>query len=311
MPTSKGCCRVNEHTGVIYEVPRPKVSPFRILEPRYKAWLSSLEAIKVVHRAFLTYSDRFEVRFVEILPITADFKFFQESIGLEIFVEAKKSHCHFNLDPGLYNFMNHSQWDSKMERLTFSWKAQWDYLYTLNGLGHEREALFIPRDLIPQTWWNARPGTFEEGLDWPKKDLDILRECVVPVTDDRLLALGIERILDMTERRIRSMKARNPVPITSSIANTAAQTQENQAERLNENDNPTLPTVQQSIPDDLDIEDTPTAFDHRDYQRGFGSHLHEEARGLTYENWAKEALTELCRQWSVVKTSGNDRECKG
>ncbi|KAL9035157.1 MAG: hypothetical protein Q9180_005010 [Flavoplaca navasiana] len=307
---AKGDCSewANEHTGVIYQVPAPRASPFRILEPRSKAWKTALEAIKVVHRAFGAYSDRFKVQFVEILPITADFKFFQESTGLKIFVEAKKSHCKFNLDVGAASFMSHAQWDSKMERLVFSWKAQWDFLYTLDI--HERQALFIPRDFIPQTFWNARPCTADEWLDWPIDDLDMLRECVVRVTNDRQLAIDMERILDMTERRTRSMKAQNPIPIKSSVAEMTAQMREVEADELEENDEPTLPTRQAINLDDLDIEDTPTSFDHRDYQRGFGSHLHEEGRGLTYENWAKEALIELCRQWYVV-ASNHDHGRKG
>ncbi|KAL8837442.1 MAG: hypothetical protein Q9170_002527 [Blastenia crenularia] len=35
----------------------------------------------------------------------------------------------------------------------------------------------------------------------------------------------------------------------------------------------------------------------RDYQRGFGSFLHEKCRGRTYEAWAVEVLTEVCRKW--------------
>ncbi|KAI4273778.1 MAG: hypothetical protein LQ337_004410 [Flavoplaca oasis] len=282
---------VNEHTGLSFEVDRPTASPVSILEPTYEPWRIALEAIRVVYRAFAAHSVRFNVQFVEMFPITADFKFLQLSSGIEIFVEAKKCHVDFRLDLGEDSYMRHAQWSTGMKKkIIFSWKAQWDYLYTVNSLGGGTQALFIPRDVIPRSFWNARPEHVEDKLEWPRDDLDVLRECVVHVTDGARLVADVERLLDVTERRTQSVKAQEPVPIVPSVVHPALPAPEVEADDLETDD---MATVLQDRP----LDSARGGWNSQDYQRGFGSHLHEEIRGMTYENWAKEALTEICRQW--------------
>lgn len=171
--------------------------------------------IAVIHKAFLANWISFEVHLVDIFPISGDFKFVEKSTGVEMIVETKGGHCIFNLDQEEGGFMNHVQYPYGVRgRLIFSWKAQWDYIYTTNALCNKDEALFIPRDVIPPTWWNARPP-HDQRLTWPSDHLDVLRQFIVHLTPCSQLVADIEGILRMRKRLTGSMQAQHPVQLKS------------------------------------------------------------------------------------------------
>lgn len=194
-------------------------------------------------------------------------------------MEAKNSQCDFRLDEEQECFVQHRM--GLHSRYIFSWKAQWDFLYTQN-LAHEAPtaALLLPRSLIPDAWWNA-DAAINDLLEWPQETVHVARDYVVDLTSGRQLVADFERVLGLTQRRTGSMKALTQVPLSSS----------------------TDPLVE-DLAGTTAVEESTFEGDvlraHRwtseRYRRGFGSSVHEDLRGKTYEFWQAECLTELCRR---------------
>ncbi|KAI4125126.1 MAG: hypothetical protein LQ341_007002, partial [Variospora aurantia] len=288
------CFRVNIHTGVHYDVKPPEVYTSTVLEPSMASWKTGLRAVKEVYDAFQTQPSDFTLHFVEILPITGDFKLVHEGTGLELIVEAKKCHCDFDLGQGPDSSMTHSQWAVGMSQrhCIFAWKAQWDFLYTTSRSG--REALFIPRDEIPQSWWNYQGAE----LSWPQEDIDVLYQYVVQLEPATQLLEGIKRILQTRERN-HPLKAQRSIAIEPIHVDALAERTTPKRETLEE---PVAFSdgVDPDGPDSPDGLVAPTHGWHlQDYRRGFGSYRHTEGRGESYEAWAAAVLITICRQQSV------------
>ncbi|KAL8991011.1 MAG: hypothetical protein Q9177_000468 [Variospora cf. flavescens] len=269
---------VNIHTGVHYDVKPPEVYTSTVLEPSMASWKTGLRAVKEVYDAFQTQPSDCTLHFVEILPITGDFKLVHEGTGLELIVEAKKCHCDFDLGQGPDSSMTHSQWAVGMSQrhCIFSWKAQWDFLYNTSRSG--REALFIPRDEIPQSWWNYQGAE----LSWPQEDIDALDQYVVQLEPATQLLEGIERILQTRERN-HPLKAQRSIAIEPIHVDALAERTTPKRETLEE-----PVTFSDGVdPDGPDSPDGLVAPTHgwhlQDYRRGFGSYRHTEGRGDSYE----------------------------
>ncbi|KAL8762040.1 MAG: hypothetical protein Q9184_001887 [Pyrenodesmia sp. 2 TL-2023] len=313
---------VNEHTGVEYRVRPPKLSGFWTLEPTLKTWRNAMFLVEEVYWAFKTRPTDFKVQCVDILPVTGDFKLVQKSTGTELLVEAKKCHCSFSLDRGKKGFMTHQQYSCGVdERYIFSWKAQWDYLYTLNE--NETEALFIPRDIIPPSWWNYPSRT----VDWPTAQIDDLRQYVVRLKPRARLLDDMERILQ-TRQKTHSLKALDPIETETLLLEPLTEHKASGYDRA-EDVPPPLPVETVCEPDmaepglaedsDSSTEETKSYADPahgwrlHDYRRGFGSDQHAQGRGDTYESWAAEAMNEICRRWGggvVVDLGDRIRMCR-
>lgn len=159
--------------------------------------------------------------------------------------------------------------------LIFSWKAQWDYLYTdVETNSRVKEALFIPRDAVPEAWWNS-PG--QDGkLDWASHtDCDI-EDFVVSTADDSRLCRDIENILSRYDPGLWKAAHRIPVETIADVV-----------------DDDTVAEIIE--PDGPPPNEPRVEFSTRGFRRGFGSSLHRQIRGNTYQVWAAEALQELCR----------------
>ena len=305
--------RENVYNGVHFDVDRPEAHTVSAITPSFPPWVTALNMIKAVHSAFGEHSIRFKVHLVDIFPPSGDFKFLQQPSGAQIIVEVKKMHCAFDLNQGKHSFMTHEQYalGFAAKKLIFSYKAQWDYIYTTNELDR-KTALLIPRDMIPRSFWNARPP-MGQRLVWPTDSLGDLKKCVVHVEPHSQMVKDMESILDAVGCQTQSVKAQRPLPYDPSVINESDTVEGEGVEQ-----DWGLGLLSASIAEDTvtphgdcGIESKPGTVSKRprqkrhtwspqDYERGFGSHLHPELRGKSYEAWAAGALIEMFRQWSVV-----------
>lgn len=173
------------------------------------------------------------------------------------------------------------------DRHIFQWKVQWDFIYTTQG--DTEQALLLPRDLIPQTWWNWQPTQGRTCLEWPSDQLGLLREHVVNVTSASQLVIDVERILGSTQRRTESLVAQRPVPLDTSLLDPLYE------EAWDER-------AEDEVLEHTSLLERSWSSEH--YRRGFGSTEHGQCRGNTYEAWAAEVLMELCRKGSVFSQQG-------
>ncbi|KAL8653832.1 MAG: hypothetical protein Q9210_001861 [Variospora velana] len=203
-----------------------------------------------------------------------------------------------------------------MGRAIFNWRAPWDFIYTHASpqAGTEPEAFFIPRDLIPPSWWD-RLGDHRRSqlgyqtskkLIWPPEDLHVLEELRVDTSSNRCTVEDIERILANTEQRAGSAKTRRKLNTRTALGELP-----NEADVDDEDVN----SMDIEDADDVDAEGVGGAdvypearadeypmkafprWDTMDIRRGFGWPEHDRLQGFTYEQWAFEALTEVCRKW--------------
>jgi len=91
--------RINHYIGVKFDVPRLQAYPFSVLAPQHKSWISALSIVQVMYDAFKTCSDEFRVEMCDIVPVIGDFKIVHIATGTDTVVEAKKGHCHSEVEP--------------------------------------------------------------------------------------------------------------------------------------------------------------------------------------------------------------------
>lgn len=148
--------RVNVYTGVSFiHVPRPDSFDVSVLEPNFLAWRRALNEIMAMFRAFSRFSKKFRVNYCDIRPVFGDFRITHVLTDEDSFVEAKSLHCRIVQVANTGSLLlQHSQTSlSSSNRAVFTWRSQWDYLYThiSSDLG-PKQAFFVPRDKIPKSW---------------------------------------------------------------------------------------------------------------------------------------------------------------
>ena len=135
-----------------------------MLEPTFPPWRTAMAISMRLHKAFADFSSRFGFENLDIYVLFGDFAFVHKPTGVEVIVEAKGKHCYYDLE-GEATYMHHHQYVKGFDgRMIFSWRVQWDFLFTEHI--SEDKALFLPRDLIPKDWWNASSGS-GKMLKWP------------------------------------------------------------------------------------------------------------------------------------------------
>lgn len=254
-------------------MPRPDSFDLSVLQPDSRSLQRALKEIIALFRAFDRYSSMFAVRFFDIRPIFGDFKIAHLGTGIESFIEAKTQHCRIReIEETGELTLQHSQTIlPSPTRAVFTWRAQWDFLYSHVISDSDREqALFVPRDKIPRNWWNVPLSDEVVWLDWSADQPESFREYLVDRTADDRLVRDVERILDANPA-----KAQEPIPIASITPASLAET-------------------------DASPEITASFFreeywNSSTYRRGYGSAAHTELKGDTYHVWASEVLLELCR----------------
>ena len=291
--------RSNDYTGAVFtSVPPPRFHDASVLKPAFPMAGRAFDQVKGLFSAFAAHSNKFRIELARVRPLLGDFKIVSSaSYGLEppvessrsssgevaIFVEAKVLHCKTVRDDQTNQLhLLHAQ--SSMcytERPIFTWKAQWDYIYTTLGSGSE-QALFIPRDKIPKAWWNAAvaenqvvTAEDEVWLHWYSEDWKAY--LVDTLADDRLVR-DVERILDNNR-----WKAQDRVPLDTIAPEALIETN-------------TRAVAKDAKGDTQDDSKRRQEFwSSAGFDRGFGSYAHKVLRGETYQIWAAENLIRLSR----------------
>ncbi|KAL8842075.1 MAG: hypothetical protein Q9170_000678 [Blastenia crenularia] len=236
-----------------------------------------MEQVRGLYLAFAEHSHLFRIEMVGVTPYLADLK----SVGREqkveeVLVELKERLCRLTGSgrSQVLRFGQNPQWD--LERLTFSWKSQWDFIYpTVADM--PRKAFVLPRDEIPLEWLNARP--YNEELS--SEVTTDFQDYAVDTSGNRTTAEGFERIIASMEGKTGSMKAKREIPTqVSKEANLAKKYQ-----------------LRQSSDSELWVQ----CWSTNAFQRGFGSAEHGDTRALTYGQFASEVLIEICRAMFVVE----------
>lgn len=264
--------RRNEYTGASFkDAPQPKRLKPSKLCPSQDGHTLSMRQVEGLYDAFANHSLRFQVELVGVSPMLADMKLIDPSRKVEIFVEMKEKFCNL-ITTG------HSQVLGFMQvrdgtRLTFSWKSQWDYIYSTVA-NMPSTAILLPRDEIPLTWFNF----------WPKKSGFVLeleadfQQYSVDTHSDETMVQDIEKILIRMEKKSGSMRAKRPIPVEVS--------EEEYSQRT---------TVHRQGGEHWEERWSTSSF-----LRGLGSAEHGELRDLTYGQFASEVLIEICRARLVI-----------
>lgn len=246
-------------------MPAPEPQSRSTLEPDFPPWRKGLKEIRRLYHAFRTYSQDFRIEFIRIAPLLGDFKiiYTEDGVRREVFVEMKSGHC--RVSGGILEHAQAALFYT--QRPIFSWKAKWDYILT--HIDRDR-AIFIPRDEIPKEWWNAAISA-DRGcqLQWPAEKP--FEHYMIGLSSESRSVRDLEGVLRRRRSETGSMRAQIPIDI----------------------DVDTDPVADESDDNDLLPE---SKWSTRGFQRGFGSPLHEDLRGATYEVWASEALLKLCRE---------------
>ena len=207
-------------------------------------------------------------------PLLADLKLIGQHRKVELFVE---DHCYLKGKRRSKTSQVLSiQQILRPERLMFSWKSQWDYLF-LTAEKMRVKAFLLPRDQIPIAWFNSRPqGRY---VKMPSG----FEEYSVDVSSEESKVRGIEKIIDMEDRN-GSIKAKRPIPVESTRREY-------------------LKKGYLGRKDSLDSGMWFQRWSTSGFLRGFGSADHGEARGLTYGQFSSEVMIEICYTRSVKTDS--------
>ena len=303
-----------------HDVPRPKPADLTVLEPDFKPSKNALERIKPVFRAFKAHSKAFRFQFVDVSPHLGDYKLIYEATNQEIHVEDKSDHCNLTVDEQRScSIMQHYQYAmGHTIRIVFSVKAQWSFLFTRLDKQSRQEALFIPRDDIPIEWWNAE----EDTLTWILNERDGFDKYLVDTASGERMVQDMERIL----LGAKSMRATKPIPmpvfdlqsLQDGLCEREIAATEEQLNHTARSTDATQPVgaardtnFQRVVqPADVEVQDQDTIqllprsrWSTAGFQRGFGSSRHEQCRHPSDEQWAAEALMELCRKWFACRRS--------
>ena len=239
---------------------------------------TGLADVKALFGAFKQHSTKFRVELLALAPLLGDCKLVSIPTGKEIIVECKTGHCELKREDGHGSWcLLHQGYASGSAKLIFSWRSQWDYLYT--KLARSQDALFVPRDRIPKRWWNYPPSKggwlqwpATEGWAWYKID----------GRTNESLVTGMERILER-----HPWKATEPIPLAPLSP-----------ESMTEIDSRAHPDQHGGVTERLS---TGRRYENG-FDKGLGSHHHEMLRAESYSVWAAEALMELCRLRQVHST---------
>ena len=273
--------RENPYTGACFT----DLSPLRrhdgsVLTPiDHRGHSTGLANVKALFGAFKQHSPKFRVELLALAPLLGDCKLVSLPTGDEIIIECKTGHCRLGQTdvPGVWRLL-HAGCASASARLIFTWRSQWDYLYT--KLAESHDALFIPRDRIPKGWWNY-PASKGEWLQWPATE-EWTRYKINGRTNKSLIT-GMERILESNP-----WKATEPIPLAHLSP-----------EAMTEIDSRGHPDQHGDVAEHLST----GRWYKNGFDRGLGSYHHKVLRGESYSVWAAEALMELCRLRQVYSTS--------
>ena len=171
--------RVNPHTVVVLNslngYPRPKIYKLEALDPPGEISITT-KLVMLLIRAFkeCASSTTFLAQYAEMWPLIQYVKITHKPTNVNTFIAVKTGHCKLVADPLTGKKVMWRLWADETYRV-FTWQFDWDYLLTLVDSGENdqeqptaildaKRAYFLPRDEIPERWWNAeKPDTGGTG----------------------------------------------------------------------------------------------------------------------------------------------------
>ena len=208
--------RINPHTGARFPAPRPKKQDLSVLKPSFKPWVAALSIVARLEKAFARDSKNFRIALTDITPIIGNCKLIHVSTGQEIVMEIKDKHCWIIDSETSDKSVAHLIYAIGFkQRMIFTWKVEWAYLFTIID---DEQALFIPRDQIPLSWWNndLSSGRPEQKpiLKWSTNELSSCwKEYVVRLRDSLQTVRDMETIL--ANHQWNSLRTIPVVPLPS------------------------------------------------------------------------------------------------
>ena len=302
--------RRNAYTGVVFALaPRPELFDMSILRPRSHSQQTGLDEFWRTFEIFKTHSQRFRVEFVSVSPFLGDMRLIDKITGEEVFVELKLGHCGLvRREHSRLNVLWHLQAACGQKRPIFSWKAQWDYIFTVTST--RQTGYFLPRDDIPTSWWNA--SCFVGKPKAPRR-LEMskgFQEFAIDLHSGLQSVQHMERILSTRQSKTGSMRARTVIPITQpsyQIGEEDAEDEEGEESEEDAEDEEGEEGEEGVEGEEGEEEreggrepEVKQGWATSGYRRGFGSTAHPELRGTTYDAWVSEVLTERCRARFVL-----------
>lgn len=278
--------------------------------------------------AFSNHSRNFLVEFPDIVPLLGDLALVSrtqspldpssssqtipDEIKRKFFFELKVGHCLLAEDQdGRYPVIHHCQKALGFRtKYIFTWKSAWDYLVTMIR-NQKGMALCIPRDEIPDHWWNAStPEYIEKGtmpmLTWDFPQRERLKRYLVDFNKPDEAVRQIERLMGTPPKRACRRIPLAPLPADDNEAEEDSEEDPEEDDDLDEGDDSEnerqVPSPLERHSDTLDVRDNHEALDQDAASRhessiGFGSPNHPSLpRTEYYELWAAEVLNELCRE---------------
>lgn len=231
-----------------------------------------MKEVEFLRTSFGEEGSLYRVELILNAPLFGDCKLINVNNDKELFIECKSNHCQFENDAeGRPHVLRHLQTRLGFSGLQiFTWKCQWDYLYTVarsSGTSHPRNmAAFIPRDRIPQSWWNA-PLEDDQAIETPRYSLSwaineesSFRDFIIEDLQDT--GRWVRRMTDIVQKY---GSAQGTVPMAPIASKTLEEVH-------------TKPESKQAAEDEAVPTPLPTP------------------RGSTYQNLAAQALMQVCRK---------------
>lgn len=192
--------RTHPCNGVIYNgVPRPKIYDMSVLGHEKTLTATAFNSILPVLAAFKKHSTEYAANFVDMAPMNGDCVLLHLSSGIKTFVEVKSEHYRMELDSRTReSYLHHNQRAIGQGHLIFSWRAHWDFILTISQ--DLSRAFFIPRDMIPDAWWNVIPASTSQKT-MVRAPYDYLSRFKVRYGNSSHLVTDMERILSSNPRQ--------------------------------------------------------------------------------------------------------------
>ena len=153
-----------------------------------------------MYHAFERYSRHYIVEFNECQSLFEDFKLLNEEKEIETFIEVKDRHCRLQLNSNDESLSLCHQRYRLGEKfyLMFSWKSQWNYLFTVLDKRYsyeERSIVMLFRDEISLNWWNAYENNEETKFVWHESKLDYFANHLIETADMKVMIKIMKRII--------------------------------------------------------------------------------------------------------------------
>lgn len=229
---SINCSRTNPHSGIDLRPPTPLVAYSFDTVVMSHSGFERPNTMLYLHilKGFLEHPCVYELKSMQEGSSHGDAKFKHQPSGEEAMVEFKDGHCKVD-DLKSPTRVTHSAYtilDSSRTSLYlfFCWKSHFDCLLTTIGPRMSNEvkgqALFIPRDVLPEAWFNIVPKD-SQNLVWEEPEPGYFQQFMVDLRDSSALVSGMTRIMSKFFNENGTHAAQRQIPIAPIPKNVFAE----------------------------------------------------------------------------------------